>query len=161
MMRVIARRPRSTVDWATHRDLAELAGGVRMRPAGMGEPYDGSRRTVCCTGNRGSSRGRSMNSPDALEDLRLGVNMIESAIDRAYHVGVGTGCSGRHVCEPGRAFPWTGRGAWRRLGMIYWKRSTVRSAKRRLHRNHACLRAAIVGMRHTLYPDARPVSTMA
>ncbi len=72
------------------------------------------------------------------------------------HVGVGTGCSGRHVCEPGRAFPWTG--AWPRGAA--WRRFIAkdRSCDRRsdgLHRNHACLR------RRDCWHEAHPLPRRA
>ncbi len=115
---------------ATYRDLADLADG-RARPTRDQWASRMLDRVALLLYRQPRFEPRPQHEfADALEDLRLGVNIIETQSIAPRHVEAGARRFGGDVRRPGRAFPRFGaRPGARRLATICCKRSTLRSAK--------------------------------
>ena len=126
---------------ATYRDLADLADG-RSHPTRDQWASRMLDRVALLLYRQPRFEPRPQHEfADALEDLRLGVNMIETQSIGAHHVEAGARRLGGDVREPLRAFSRLGArpcgAAWRRF-VAKDRHCDQRSDG--LHRSHACLR---------------------
>jgi len=158
MMRVIgAQASARRLIWATHRDLADLAGGrsYPTREAWVSRMMD---RVALLLYRQPRFEPRPQHEfADALEDLRLGVNMIEAQSIAPIMSASAQDALAAMFASLAAHFRGLGRGRVAPLGddLLQKIDRAIGEATACTATTHACV-AAIVGMRHTLYPDAPP-----
>ncbi len=162
MMRVIgAQASARRLIWATHRDLADLAGGrsYPTREAWVSRMMD---RVALLLYRQPRFEPRPQHEfADALEDLRLGVNMIEAQSIAPIMSASAQDALAAMFASLAAHFRGLGRGRVAPLGddLLQKIDRAIGEATACTATTHACV-AAIVGMRHTLYPDAPPYRPM-
>jgi uncharacterized membrane protein YccC len=146
---------------ATHRDLADLAAGRShpTREAWVSRMMD---RVALLLYRQPRFEPRPQHEfADALEDLRLGVNMIEAQSVAPTMSTPAQDALAAMFASLAAHFRELGRGRVAPLGddLLQKIDSAIGEATACTATTHACV-AAIVGMRHTLYPDAPPYRPM-
>jgi uncharacterized membrane protein YccC len=162
MMRVIgAQASARRLIWATHRDLADLAGG-RSYPTREAWVSRMMVRVALLLYRQPRFEPRPQHEfGDALEDLRLGVNMIETQSIAPTMSTSAQDALAAMFASLAEHFRGLGRGRVAPLGDDLLQRMdrAIGEATACTATTHACV-AAIVGMRQTLYPDAAPYRPM-
>jgi uncharacterized membrane protein YccC len=146
---------------ATHRDLADLAAGRShpTREAWVSRMMD---RVALLLYRQPRFEPRPQHEfADALEDLRLGVNMIETQSIAPTMSTSAQSALAAMFASLAAHFRGLGRGRVTPLGddLLQKIDCAIGEATACTATTHACV-AAIVGMRHTLYPDAPPYRPM-
>ena len=143
---------------AIHRDLADLAAG-RSHPTRDQWASRMMDRVALLLYRQPRFEPRPQHEfADALEDLRLGVNMIETQSIDAHHVEAGARCFGDDVRDASPSISvLLARGRVAQLGddLLQKIDIAISEVTACTASTHACI-AAIVGLRQTLYPDAPP-----